>query len=99
MSYGSDFVNSYRQAGAYAGASSRARSRRTCRFKQTAEFELVINLKAAKALGTSVSDKLLALASRGDRIRGPMLLHLLTASFWPFYCRAQHADRAGIQGV
>ena len=64
MCYGASFVEAFRLGGRYVGQILKGAERADLPVQQSSRFELVINLKTAKALGLSVPPSLLIAADQ-----------------------------------
>ena len=62
LSYGVDLVDNYRRVATYVDRILKGENPSELPVQAPVKFELVINLKTAKALGLAIPDKLLALA-------------------------------------
>jgi putative ABC transport system substrate-binding protein len=62
LSYGEDLTDNFRRAASYADRTLKGERPSELPVQAPVKFELVINLKTARALGLTIPDKVLALA-------------------------------------
>ena len=92
-SYGNDLADPVRRAATYVYRILRGAKPGDLPVRFPTKFEMVVNLKTAKALGLTIPETLLATDRRGDPMIGrrTFIAGLGSAAAWPLAARAQQA--------
>jgi hypothetical protein len=83
LAYGVDIPELFRQAAGYVDRILRGEKPADLPVQQPTEFDLVVNLRAARTLGLTVPDKLLALADDPWSISRSALMQVLRSPIGP----------------
>jgi ABC-type uncharacterized transport system substrate-binding protein len=90
ISYGPDRIDQFRRVAAYVDCILKGEKPADLPVQAPTKYELVINLKAAKALGLDVPPYAARPRRRGDRVkRREFITFLGVAAAWPLGARSQ----------